>query len=641
MTCRTLLIALAAASSALVAGSRATPGDQATFRSQVDAVSVDVSVRSGGTPVAGLTARDFALFDKGVRQQIEVVDTAAVPLDVSLLIDTSESTELFVEQFKNDVRKIAAMLGPGDRLRLLTIDTYVNVIFPMQPAAGHPPIDGLTSNGLTSLYDALVAAMLRPVEVNRRHLVIALTDGVDTISATDARVLRDIARRSEATLHVARRPLDDLNALLSFQCRMMGRCSPSRRSWIPFADHDPAALAEAARLTGGELHEPGIFTGGSPASMFKQILDEFRRSYILRFSPRGVVPTGWHELTVRIPAAPSYSIRARSGYAIGVNGPPPDKVKSASLWAASSRPLAPEIEPIVNAYDRGDYEAVSTALRRLSDPARFIRDFTAAGNPWPANPRREAALVIEVAEEAFSRHDVAARDEAARMLQNYHTLIRSPLGVDRFELLWYWAELTVLEGLVRPEVAMPFVTNAQERCPQEPGFLLARAIVYDQFTRVGVPDPGRAEEASQLFDAATRFESTAAEARLRKAYLVHRLGRHAEALAQLDSLGEGGRDRVFVYLSQLLGGHFHDALDHADEAAAAYHAALRTWPDAQAPRVGLMTLFFLRGDRPGAERMAETIQTASTQSYDPWWQYWQADYRFYPSAIAALRKGAQ
>jgi hypothetical protein len=136
MTSRLLLLVVAALASGIVASGQTRARDQAAiFRSRVDAVSVEVSVRSGANPVDGLTARDFVLLDNGVRQQIEVVDTGAVPLDVSLIVDTSGSGTKVVERVTDDVAKVAALAGRADRLRLLAIDTYVTQALPMQPAS--------------------------------------------------------------------------------------------------------------------------------------------------------------------------------------------------------------------------------------------------------------------------------------------------------------------------------------------------------------------------------------------------------------------------------------------------------------------------------------------------------------------------
>jgi hypothetical protein len=51
--------------------------------------------------------------------------------------------------------------------------------------------------------------------------------------------------------------------------------------------------------------------------MFQRVLDEFRRSYVLRYSPTGVKPEGWHRVKVTVPAQPRYEIKFRSDYFAG------------------------------------------------------------------------------------------------------------------------------------------------------------------------------------------------------------------------------------------------------------------------------------------------------------------------------------
>lgn len=61
------------------------------FRVAVDAVSVDALVTRGGRPVSGLSANDFEVRDNGVPQQVKVVSVEAVPVNVVLALDVSES----------------------------------------------------------------------------------------------------------------------------------------------------------------------------------------------------------------------------------------------------------------------------------------------------------------------------------------------------------------------------------------------------------------------------------------------------------------------------------------------------------------------------------------------------------------------
>ena len=67
--------------------------------------------------------------------------------------------------------------------------------------------------------------------------------------------------------------------------------------------HRPAPAPASA------IRRPGHFFDA-----FQAILDDFRTSYVLRYTPRGGTPKGWHELTVKVTRRGSYTIRARKGY---------------------------------------------------------------------------------------------------------------------------------------------------------------------------------------------------------------------------------------------------------------------------------------------------------------------------------------
>ena len=61
---------------------------------------------------------------------------------------------------------------------------------------------------------------------------------------------------------------------------------------------------------------PQTEIGPDPSAVraFAQILNEFRQSYVLRYSPHGVTGNGWHAVGVQVPAQPSLTVKARSGY---------------------------------------------------------------------------------------------------------------------------------------------------------------------------------------------------------------------------------------------------------------------------------------------------------------------------------------
>src|SRR5712671_5652954 len=63
------------------------------FKSGVEVVELDVSVTRGGQPVQGLVARDFALTDNGVAQDVQSVTLDRLPLSITMILDTSESVD--------------------------------------------------------------------------------------------------------------------------------------------------------------------------------------------------------------------------------------------------------------------------------------------------------------------------------------------------------------------------------------------------------------------------------------------------------------------------------------------------------------------------------------------------------------------
>jgi VWFA-related protein len=298
-----LVLGLAIAPAFASPADRPLPEPQSVFRTETSAVSVNVSVTRGNAPVSGLTAADFELRDNGIVQAIRDVSTEAVPVDATLVIDASGSAQDVLEQLKKDAVEIAALMRPIDRLRILAIETNVHEVRPLTMAHAGPAMVPIPrSGGVSSIYDALVAAMIQPAVSDRRHVIVAMTDGYDTSSALEVSAVAAIAARSEAALHVVlTRPTGG---------------SLQRRPWMRRQEFDEDALRAAAQLTGGDLYRPAIF-GTGVVRTFRRIFDDFRQSYVLRYTPSGVPPRGWHDLTVTVRTPARLTIRARRGYDAG------------------------------------------------------------------------------------------------------------------------------------------------------------------------------------------------------------------------------------------------------------------------------------------------------------------------------------
>ena len=73
-------------------------------------------------------------------------------------------------------------------------------------------------------------------------------------------------------------------------------------------------LRDLTSFSGGRLFE--IDKTANLSATFLSILEEFRRRYLVSYTPRGVSKDGWHRLEVRIKGKRA-TVKARPGYLAG------------------------------------------------------------------------------------------------------------------------------------------------------------------------------------------------------------------------------------------------------------------------------------------------------------------------------------
>jgi Ca-activated chloride channel family protein len=274
---------------------------QARFTSGVDVVTVDVSARDGGKVITGLTAADFTVLDNGVKQEIADVTYGKLPIDITVALDVSYSvTGAQLQRLRIAVAQMMRDLGKDDRLRLMLFNERVRrvVDFTSDAGAVENAIMRATAGGATAVFDTLSVALVSAEHPDRRQLVVLFTDGADSMSFTDPKTLIDVARHSNVTV----------SAVLP-----SAAASPLVRVNLPanVTEH-MKVYKQLATETGGVI-VPLAFRTDVTAT-FAKALEEFRSSYVLHFSPKGVESRGFHELTVSVPDRPKLTIRARKGY---------------------------------------------------------------------------------------------------------------------------------------------------------------------------------------------------------------------------------------------------------------------------------------------------------------------------------------
>jgi VWFA-related protein len=153
--------------------------------------------------------------------------------------------------------------------------------------------------GDTALFDASFAGLMLAESESERPLLIIFSDGMDTISwLPDAEVLES-AKQTHAVVYAV-----------------------STRQQKPKSSRRDLIDKEGESLSYAFLRGLTKFAGGSSiivensknlGDAFRQILEEFRKRYLITYIPRGVSESGWHELKVQVKKHSSQVVH-RPGY---------------------------------------------------------------------------------------------------------------------------------------------------------------------------------------------------------------------------------------------------------------------------------------------------------------------------------------
>ncbi len=271
-----------------LAGTALALAQAPTFSTRVDAVRVDALVTNRGRPVLGLTKDDFELLDNGVAQRIEWVDVGDLPVNVVLVLDTSDSvTGPLLAHLRTAGEAVLDALRPGDQVAVLGFSHLVAVGgLTNDLARAREALTEPGTPGQTALVDAVLAALLVAASDAGRGLVMVFSDGLDTASWLEPATVLDAAQRGQAVVYAV-------------ATKRAGR---------------DTFLRDVTADTGGALWS--VESTDDLARHFVAIVEEFRHRYLLAYTPQGVSSEGWHRLTLRVKGRRA-TVHARPGYLAG------------------------------------------------------------------------------------------------------------------------------------------------------------------------------------------------------------------------------------------------------------------------------------------------------------------------------------
>jgi Ca-activated chloride channel homolog len=168
---------------------RAKPSkpDEETIKLGATLVQVPVIVSEpGGRYVIDLVKQDFALYEDGVRQEVEFFGDSEEPFTVALLLDSSGSTMDQLDKIKDSAISFINKLKTNDKVMIVSFNDSVQVHCEptSNPAQLLRAVRSIRPGEFTQVYEAIYTAVWERLNnYNGRKAVIIFTDGIDTASS--------------------------------------------------------------------------------------------------------------------------------------------------------------------------------------------------------------------------------------------------------------------------------------------------------------------------------------------------------------------------------------------------------------------------------------------------------------------------
>ncbi len=301
---RPALLRRALALAAGLAAARGAAAQQvAVFSAETSLVNVAVAVEDAhGRPIDGLTARDFVLAEDGRRQKIEMCArmgagaSRSTSLDVALLVDTSDSMLETLRRSQDVAVRFLTSLPNAQEIIVVFFDQTQRLehFDREHPEALFERVRTLPEGGNTALRDAIAFSLRALARSNGRSALVLLTDGIDTVSATDPAVLNKAVQSHAVTIYPVAYPASP------------GGDGPDPQQVLKELDR-------LAQVTGGRLFK--LPNEAALPGVLDEILGDLRAQYVLGFAPDAAgAPGRLRKISVKVPGHGRVVVRHRVGY---------------------------------------------------------------------------------------------------------------------------------------------------------------------------------------------------------------------------------------------------------------------------------------------------------------------------------------
>ncbi|HEY8560995.1 MAG TPA: VWA domain-containing protein [Pyrinomonadaceae bacterium] len=341
--------------------------DDEVIRVDTQLVEVPILVTDKtGKPVLNLKQNNFMIYEDGRPQEISEFTATNAPFEVALLLDTSGSTRSDLALIQRAAANFIASLRPGDRVSVISYKTERNEA---QAFAASEVLNALTddreklkgvletvktSNG-TPYYDSLLQVAEKVFDkpakddFRGRRALVALTDGVDSVSAAEFGEVQEALEKAGITCYFIQ-----VNTREFFEDNLLGDCQNAIRfstaqirryyrvyypktnvektfNFCGLGDFERLAISKGlyeladkqmqalARSSGGRVFPVADLTEARNA--FKSVAEEIGTKYSLGYYSTNEKRDGtYRKIKIELKGIPAgANVRAREGYTAPMN----------------------------------------------------------------------------------------------------------------------------------------------------------------------------------------------------------------------------------------------------------------------------------------------------------------------------------
>ena len=346
----------------LFVGLNAQDKDDDVVRIETQIIDVPIIVTDkDGKPILNLKQSNFIIYEDGKRQEVADFSATAAPFEVALLLDTSGSTRQDLSLIKRAAENFIASLRAGDRVAIIAYNTQVkdNRALAVSEVLSNltddraklkTALDNVKTTNGTPYYDSLLQVVEKIFgetpkdEFRGRRALVALTDGVDSVSDSDFEEVRDeFAQAGIISYFIQVNTRDFFEENLLGDCQFAIRFSVAQinryyRTFYPKSNIEKITdfcklgdferldisktlyeladkeMKELAKSSGGKVFPVEDVSGARIA--FKKVADEIGTKYSLGYYSSNEKRDGTlRKIKVELTGVPTGAqIRAREGY---------------------------------------------------------------------------------------------------------------------------------------------------------------------------------------------------------------------------------------------------------------------------------------------------------------------------------------